>query len=230
MNYSLGYMPHCEGSWTTQTTYTPMSIVTHNGVGYIAKVNVPSNIEPGVSSSWGGYWQKLTEQGVQGNTGAQGVTGVQGNTGAQGTQGIQGAKGVQGVQGATIDATPFWKIHTSKQVNVQNNGSLNISKLVGGTYYTASGPVKDIIISDVAIGAGETRTSYNNDAKSTLPSYLYVEMSADQSVTTSMFFYDSQLGGYPYTKLIGINKLLSGHKYLLTFWNGILRVEEVVSL
>ena len=107
MDYSLGYMPHCEGSWTAQA-YTPMSIVTYNGVGYIAKVNVPANIEPGVSSGWGAYWQKLTEQGVQGNTGAQGVTGVQGNTGAQGTQGIQGAKGVQGVQGATIDATPTW--------------------------------------------------------------------------------------------------------------------------
>lgn len=104
MEFDLGYMPHIEGEYVSETIYTPMAIVTRAGYTYIAKVEVPANMVPGASLNWSNYWHKIGEpgqQGAQGYTGAQGTQGPAGSGGGggEGSQGAQGTTGAQGTQG-----------------------------------------------------------------------------------------------------------------------------------
>ena len=100
MEYTVGYLPHEEGDWNINQSYTPMAVVYNEGTSYISKVDVPT----GVALTNTYYWHPFAN-GTQGADGAQGTTGAQGIAGeaaAQGAQGASGSNGTNGTNGSSI--------------------------------------------------------------------------------------------------------------------------------
>lgn len=51
--------PVPKGDWNNLTAYEQLNIVRHNNTLYMAKQNVPTDVEPTVSANWADYWVLL---------------------------------------------------------------------------------------------------------------------------------------------------------------------------
>ncbi len=90
-----------KGTWTSNTAYKALDLVTLNGSSYLCIADVQGSSEPASDFT---HWQLIAskgEQGIQGVQGPQGPQGVKGDTGAQGPQGVKGNKGDKGDKGDT---------------------------------------------------------------------------------------------------------------------------------
>lgn len=146
MEFDLGWMPHIEGDWTSSygRAYDPMSIVNHNGAAYIAKVEAPLTVEPGVTSGWTNYWQIFAtgSQGAAGQDGAQGAIGTQGVQGIIGSQGSTGAQGTQGYKGNDGVGSSIWTTNLVVRTDIRD--IVPMSNMSGGN--TPKPVVNDYLI------------------------------------------------------------------------------------
>lgn len=192
-------------------------------------------------------------QGATGSRGTQGYDGPQGADGIQGAQGTvttwtgtlaeyealqeidptvfyiitdqtAGTQGVQGPMGATgpiADTIPFWKILEYKPLGDGSEGQvILIDGLNGGDFYYIEGTTSAIVLENIVVGKGGT---VSNDGVQTLPAYVRLTAEVDITLAPEMFenvFVFASNGG----------KLEAGKTYILTFWQYMILVQELVSL
>jgi len=96
-----------KGVWLVGTTYAKDDAITNGGRYFISVVANNTGHVPPAAGTGDAWWGLISDRGVQGAQGIQGVVGntgpqgIQGLTGNTGPQGIQGVIGPQGIQGAT---------------------------------------------------------------------------------------------------------------------------------